>query len=300
MPLPVILDTDIGFDVDDVWALAFLLKCPELDVRLITTSTGDTIYSARLVAKLLSIAGRIDIPIGVGIPLESTAKTHAAWLGDFCLEDYAGTVLHDGIGAICDTILASADPVSVICIGPLANIAAALARAPSITDNSRFIGMHGSIHRGYLENDQPVPEYNVKIHTAACQKVFETDWDLTITPLDTCGVIRLTGDKFRAVQSSTDPLTRAVLENHFGWFEACSDWEFLKAYHAESETSVLYDTVAIYLAFSEALLEIETQPIVVTDDARTIIDTSGTEVRCALGWRDQAAFESLVAERLSS
>ena len=50
MPIPVILDTDIGLDVDDVWALAFMLRCPELDIRLIVTDTGDTHYSARLVA----------------------------------------------------------------------------------------------------------------------------------------------------------------------------------------------------------------------------------------------------------
>ena len=51
MATPVILDTDIGFDVDDVWALVFLLQCPELDVKLITTTTGDTWYRAAIVAK---------------------------------------------------------------------------------------------------------------------------------------------------------------------------------------------------------------------------------------------------------
>lgn len=65
-PIPIVLDTDIGFDVDDVWALAFLLRCPEFDVKLITTCTGDTRYRAALVAKLLQIAGRTDIPIGIG------------------------------------------------------------------------------------------------------------------------------------------------------------------------------------------------------------------------------------------
>ena len=52
MAIPTILDTDIGHDVDDVWALAFLLRCPELEVKLITTSTGDTVYRAKLVAKM--------------------------------------------------------------------------------------------------------------------------------------------------------------------------------------------------------------------------------------------------------
>ena len=81
MPVPVILDTDIGLDVDDVWALAFMLKCPEIDVKLITTNTGDTTYSARLVAKLLEIAGRTDIPVGVGIPLDLLpARTRPGWV----------------------------------------------------------------------------------------------------------------------------------------------------------------------------------------------------------------------------
>ena len=72
MSKPVVLNTDIGFDVDDVWALAFMLKCPELDIKLITTNTGDSEYSATLVGKMLEIAGRTDIPIGIGcrtIPL---------------------------------------------------------------------------------------------------------------------------------------------------------------------------------------------------------------------------------------
>ena len=102
--IPVILDTDIGFDVDDVWALAFMLKCPELDVKLITTNTGDTHYSACIVAKLLEISGRQDIPIGIGIPIDNVPRTHAKWLGDFQLESYQGQVLLDGVGAICQVI----------------------------------------------------------------------------------------------------------------------------------------------------------------------------------------------------
>ena len=145
----------------------------------------------------------------------------------------------------------------------------------------------------------PMKEYNDKIHTATCRKVFETDWHLSITPLDTCGLVRLTGDNFQRVKESQDPLAQAVIENHFGWFEACKDWEFLKAYEPQVESSVLYDTVAVYMAFSEALLEMETHPIIVTDDARTLIDDGGMPVRCALDWKDKSAFERLVAERLA-
>ena len=300
MPVPVILDTDIGFDVDDVWALAFMLKCPEIDVKLITTNTGDTTYSAALVAKLLEAADRTDIPIGVGIPLNTVGKTHAAWLGSYQLSDYPGIVHGDGVGAICEVVRDCEEQVAIVGIGPLANIGAALSRDPSIIDGARFIGMHGSIKRGYMGAAKPMKEYNVAIHTAACQKVFSTEWDIAITPLDTCGLVRLTGDNFQRVRNSIDPLAQAVMENHFGWFEACRDWEFLKDYNAQNESSVLYDTVAVYMAFSESLLKMETHPIIVTDDAKTLIDASGVDVRCALDWENRQAFELMVAERLAS
>lgn len=300
MAVPVILDTDIGFDVDDVWALAFMLKCPELDVKLITTNTGDTEYSARLVARLLEIAGRSDIPVGVGIPVDTVARTHLGWLGDYRLEDYPGVVHLDGVGAICDTALSCDDQVVIVGIGPLVNIAAALTREPTLGDNARFIGMHGSIRRGYMGIDKPMREYNVKIHTAACQKVFSAPWDVSITPLDTCGLVSLREDNFLNVSGSADPLARAVIENHFNWFDACSDWEFLQKLNPQTESSVLYDTVAVYMAFSETLLEMETHPLVVTDDARTVIDDNGNDVRCAMNWTDLDAFERLVAERLAS
>ncbi|HEC38499.1 MAG TPA: nucleoside hydrolase, partial [bacterium] len=56
--IPVILDTDIGMDIDDTWALGLILKCPELDVKLITTSSDNTTIKAKLVAKFLEIAER--------------------------------------------------------------------------------------------------------------------------------------------------------------------------------------------------------------------------------------------------
>ena len=95
-PVPVILDTDIGLDVDDVWALAFLLRCPEIDLRLAVSSTGDTKYSAALVAKLLDIADRSDVPVGVGLAIDAKERTHASWLADYDLSDYRGEVRQDG------------------------------------------------------------------------------------------------------------------------------------------------------------------------------------------------------------
>ena len=298
MAIPIVLDTDIGFDVDDVWALAFLLNCPELDVKLITTATGDTGYRAKVVARLLQIAGREDIPIGVGIALDDSPQTHAAWLGDFSLADYTGDVLRDGVGAMVDTIMATDEMVSLVCIGPLPNVAAALAREPDLTNNAKFIGMHGSLRKGYLGADKPMREYNVKQYALACQAVFHANWEKIITPLDTCGTIVLDGDRFASLKASEKPLTQAVMANHFGWFEAVSDWPVLQGMDAQAQSSILYDSVAIYLAFSEALVAMETLPVLVTNDGKTLIDPAGQQVRCAMGWQDKEAFLDLLTERL--
>ncbi|TNF88646.1 MAG: nucleoside hydrolase [Gammaproteobacteria bacterium] len=306
MAVPVILDTDIGHDVDDVWALAFLLRCPELDVRLVTTCTGDTVYRARLVARILQLMGREDIPIGIGIPLDENPHTHAAWLGDYQLEDYPGTVHTDGIGALCKTILGSEEEVSLICIGPLPNIAAALARAPEITNRARFVGMHGSIRRGYLDAPKPMREFNVKMHALSCRAVFEADWPKVITPLDTCGNVIIDGERFARIRERAqhpdtpagDP-ARISFENHVQWIEAVGDWPILSHIDPLSQSSILYDVVAVYLGFADKYLEMEILPITITPDGKTLVDDGGSPVSCALAWKDKPAFLDLVVERLA-
>ncbi len=297
-PIPVIIDTDIGFDVDDVWALAFALRCPELDVRLVVSDSGNTHYGARVAAKLLSEAGRDDVPVGIGIPLDDIAQTHAAWLGDYALDSYRGPVHADGVGAICDTIMQSSEPVTLICIGPLPNIAAALSRQPRIVRNARFIGMHGSLRRGYLGAPKPMREYNVRKHPLAAQHVFATPWDITITPLDSCGSVVLDGQRFAGIAASRDPLTRAVMANHFGWFDAVSECPVLKDIDPNERSSILYDTVAVYLAFAEQCLEMETLPVRISNDGKTLIDPAGQSMHCAVGWRDYPAFVDLLTSRL--
>ena len=66
-PIPVILDTDIGDDIDDTWALVMLLGMPQMDLKLVVTDYGNTPERTRLVAKILQRLGRTDVPIGTGI-----------------------------------------------------------------------------------------------------------------------------------------------------------------------------------------------------------------------------------------
>lgn len=291
-PIPVILDTDIGGDIDDTWALAMLLKCPELDLRLVTTCTGDTPYRAKVAAKFLEVAKRTDVPVGIGIKQEKQGGPQAAWVKDYQLAQYPGRIIEDGVGALIDAIMSSPEPVTLISIGPLTNIAAALDREPRIAERARFVGMHGNIRKPFGDAKCAIPEYNVKIDVLASRRTFAAPWDMTITPLDTCGFVILRDQKYRTVQNSTDPLVVALMDNYRLWCEELKrDW-------VHTRSSVLFDTVAVYLAFANDLLVMEDLPLRIEDDGLTAVREGGKLVHCANEWRDMGAFEDLLINRL--
>jgi inosine-uridine nucleoside N-ribohydrolase len=286
--IPVILDTDIGDDIDDTWALAMMLKSPELDVKLVVTDTGNTTYRAKIAAKMLEIAGRTDVPVGVGLRLSDKEGGQSDWVKDYGLSSYPGNVYEDGVGALIDTIMNSPKPVTLICIGPVPNISVALEREPKIAERAKFVGMHGSVRKGYGGSDKVSAEYNVAAYPKECQKAFTALWDMTITPLDTCGLVVLQGEKYKKVCDSNDPIAKAVIENYNIWAKGTPD-----------RSSVLFDTVAVYLSFSEELLSMEKIGIRVTDDGYTVEDKDAKVINCAMGWKDLSAFEDFLVERLT-
>lgn len=289
MKIPVILDTDIGTDIDDTWALAMILNSPELDIKLVTSATLDTYERAKIIARILEVAGRTDIPIGIGIKQDDKPLPQSPWVVDYDLSSYQGIIYDDASSAIEAVVTASDQPVTIIAIGPLTNIADALDRYPNLTGNSRFIGMCGSVFRGYADNT-PVAEYNVMLDVKAAQKVFSAPWEITFTPLDTCGIVRLESNHYRKVKDSSAPLARAVIDNYQVWLNEQPDG---------SRSSILYDTVAIYLAFSDELLEMHDLGIRVTDEGFTVPDASSKITKCATGWRDIDGFYDLLVDRLT-
>ena len=295
MKIPVILDTDIGGDIDDTWALAMLLKSPELDLKLTVSDTGDTVYRAKIIAKMQELAGRTDVPVGMGLPFKSRGtQPQAAWVDGYDLADYPGTVHEDGVGAIIDTIMTSPIPVTLLCIGPVPNIGAALAREPRIAENARFVGMHGSVRKGYNGSDEISAECNVVNHTPACQAAFTAAWDMVITPLDTCGLVVLDGAEYQAVRHCPDPVIAGLMENYRVWLDSMGQPQ-----NFDVKSSVLFDTVAVQLAYSEQFLIMEELGIRVTDDGYTRIDPEAKHMRVATDWQDLAGFKRFLVERLT-
>lgn len=295
-PIPVIFDTDIGDDIDDTWALGFLLRCPELDVKLVVGDNGKAAYRAKLLAKFLEVADRTDVAVGVGLDINpKKSERQAAWLQDYDLKNYPGRVHDDGVQAIIDTIMKSRRPVTVIAVGPVQNLAEALRREPRIAQRARFVGMHGSVRVGYGNNPQIVAEYNVRESPKACQAVFAAPWDITITPLDTCDQLALRGQKYQRVYQSADPVAAAVIANYRHWAEARGQGS---PSGVPTRSTTLFDVVAVYLAFSQEWCGMETLGIHVTDDGFTLEDPTARRMNVAMTWKNLPALEDLLVQRL--
>jgi len=299
--IPVILDTDIGTDIDDTWALAQLLRSPELDTRLILTGAGDITFRTAVTARFLQVSGRTDVPIGRGVQAWDTAPSHRnqePWIKGFDLKEYPGEVAEDGVGRMIEIIESSPVPVTIIAIGPAVNLAAALARSPGIASRCRLVGMFGSFDVGYDGAPIASAETNVRLVPDAFRQVMAAPWiDVLLTPLDTCGLAILDGENYHRIWSATaDPMMRALIENYC-LFAPRVTW--MKCDYFAVRSTVLFDSVAIYLAYSEDLVEVETVRFHITDDGFTRRDAHGPyTARVALRWRDLAAFYDHLTLRL--
>ena len=122
--------------------------------------------------------------------------------------------------------------------------------------------MHGSIHEGYAPKSEPVPEFNVYSDVPSCQHTLHAPWkSTTITPLDTCGRIMLRKEQYRALQTSTDPIAVALLDNYRTWHANLTNKMMIDLYNPAIASSILFDTVAVLLAYDESFLEMIEAPV---------------------------------------
>lgn len=289
--VPVILDTDLGDDIDDTWALAMILGMPEIDLKLVVTASEDTQTKTRLVARILEDMGRTDIDLGTGVKTSDRELNQARYLDGFDYAKYPGRVYDDGIGRMIEIIDASDEIITICVIGPQTNLKAALERSPGIAKKARIVSMAGSVYIGYNGASKPAPEWNVFKDREAAKAVFAAPWDITIAPLDICGTLRMKGDHYKAIADSDNPLAKTTIANY-------AIWKNRDKYPA-GESSVLFDTVAVYLCIDDALCEMETINLRIDDKGATIPDDAGRPVRCALKWKDETAFKKLLVESIT-
>jgi inosine-uridine nucleoside N-ribohydrolase len=186
-PQKVIIDTDIGDDIDDAFAVALALRSPELQVLGITTTFGDTEARAKIVDRLLGEAGRQDIPVAVGVPTKAPGSMSQRAYGEN--GSFSRASHPDAVGFILNQIQKSPGEITLVCIGPLMNIGALIDKDPqTLRKLKRVVIMGGSVDRGYgnpyAPPTPPQPEWNILNDVAAAQKLFASGVPLYVMPLD--------------------------------------------------------------------------------------------------------------------
>jgi purine nucleosidase len=172
----IILDTDLamgapGSDIDDGFALALALADPGLRVELVTTVGGnsDVSTSTRLTHELLGVLGRPDVPVVEGAPT-----------GDAAAEEIARCVL------------AAPGELTVVAIGPLTNIARAVALEPSLVRVVREVVVMGGVYLEHTNVASMPGEYNFWCDPKAAQAVLASGLPLRLVGLDVTRRVRLT------------------------------------------------------------------------------------------------------------
>ena len=157
----------------------------------------------------------------------------------------------------------------------------------------------GSVRKGYMGMSKVIAEHNVRMDIPAAQFVFTTKWPhgLSFTPVDSSGLVRLEGAKYEKLAKTETAVVKLLMENYKIWLQARHN---IPNGGEIKESSILFDTVAIYMAYSTKLLKMERLPILITDDGFTAIDVTGkaNEVDVATGWKDLSAFNHMLVERL--
>src|SRR5262245_56539916 len=165
--MKVILDTDIGDDIDDAWALAFVIAHQNFQPLGITVSHGNTPARARMACKMLHLAGRGNVPVFVGRQTEQKEYSHQfTWAEDFTEKRPESKTAAD---FIVETVRKNPGQVTLIAVGPLQNLADALRKEPQLGKLAkRVVLMSGCIY-GTASKQTPIAEYNVYSSVADSQ-----------------------------------------------------------------------------------------------------------------------------------
>src|SRR5579863_2131972 len=175
-PTEIIIDSDIGDDVDDVFAIGLALVSPEVEILGISSAWGDTQLRARMIDRLLIETNATNIPVAEGIPTKAQSIfSQAQWAkgGNVPQKSHP-----QAVDFLLDQIKKDPGNITLVAIGPLTNIGAAIDRDPSTFKKlNRVVIMGGAVRKGYGDlgyapDHGPQPEYNIYSDVAAAQKLF--------------------------------------------------------------------------------------------------------------------------------
>lgn len=257
-PEKIIIDTDIGDDIDDAFALALALRSPELEILGVTTGFGDTETRARLTDRFLGEAGRSDIPVAAGVPTQTKNPLNQrryAEGGHFAKSSHPAAV-----DFLLDRIRRYPGQITLVAIGPLMNVGGAIDKdVATFRKLKRVVIMGGCIKRGYGDLGYtpphgPQPEWNILNDVASAQKLFAAGVPVAVMPLDSTQ-LKLDEVKRGFLFSQGTPITDALTLLYHQWGQP---------------TPTLFDPMTIAYVVNPKLCPVEPMRIRVDEKGNTL------------------------------
>jgi inosine-uridine nucleoside N-ribohydrolase len=260
----VVVDLDIGDDIDDAFALALILVSPEFEVVGVSTVWGDTPLRVRLVQRFLDAFGRNEVPVAQGIVTPSTTVfSQARWAERWRRMDRAAP---PSVDMILSAASAHPGEVTLLALGPLTNVAAALRSDPvRFRRFKRIVLMGGSVRRGYGRSQYarpspPTREYNIAADIAAAQAVFASGVPIEVYPLDAT-IVQLDDVRRRELFAHGSAVTDTLTLLYQQWSGADAPWA--------NPVPTLFDVVPVAALIDPATCPLVTMRIVVGADGTT-------------------------------
>jgi inosine-uridine nucleoside N-ribohydrolase len=274
--VPVLLDTDIGSDVDDAFALALVLASPELELRGVTTVSGDTHTRALIVCRFLAAVGRPDIPVAAGAAPQPDQKIggQSRYLkAPAAAEHGAGPLRESAVSLLYRELKARPGELTLLAIGPLTNVARLLHDHPDCKPwIKRVVLMGGSVRLGYKGKPPAEREWNVQLDPRAARAVFTSGVPLVVAPLDATATLKLEEPLRRKLFRAGTPPADQLQTLYRLWGQP---------------TPTLYDPVAAALCITERFCRMESLPLEVDDRGFTRVGKGEPNARVATSIRGE-------------
>jgi len=269
--IPVLIDTDIGSDVDDAFALALAVASPEIDLIGVTSVGTAADDRAWLVCRFLTQVGLKNIPVARGgeppvktdIDGQIQYRRHPAAIFNRTLKPVKEPA-HELMAKLAKQ---HDGKLVVVCLGPLTNVARFIKEQPEEAKKvSRFVVMGGSVAVGYDGKPKPEAEWNIKCDIPAAKVVFASGLPITVIPLDATGTVKLDKHAREKLFSAHTMLTWQVQNLYELW---------------NQETPILFDPVAVAAVFNEKPLTFKDMLLEVNDAGMTLVKDGKATMRVA-------------------
>jgi len=274
----IIIDTDIGDDIDDAFAVALALKSPELQILGIATTFGNTEARAKILDRMLGESGRQDIPVAVGIPTHAPNPMSQQRYGEG--GHFARASHPQAIDFILEQIRRNPGEITLVGIGPLVNVGALIDRDPqTFRKLKRVVIMGGAIDRGYGDPyappTRPQPEWNIMNDVPAAQKLFASGVPLYVMPLDSTQ-LKLDEVRREFLFRQGTPITDSLTLLYHLWGQ---------------QTPTLFDPMTIAFIDDPKLCPVQPINVVVDAKGMTLRGTGAPNAQVCLHSDPEASFK---------